>query len=127
MLLDCSLHTDPLGHSKIDGPNTGKVCLRFGAGHWRSLQTYILFALLFIYAWYKLNFLWATYGYQCGRSMGTGTGIANRTIYSKGLQLYTLHKVYICILKFSTSAYRVVVSTDHIRLNTWPSNYLFTP
>ena len=27
-------------------------------------------------------------------------------------------------LKFS---YRVVVSTDHIRLNTWPSNYLFTP
>ena len=30
-------------------------------------------------------------------------------------------------LKFSTSAYRVVVSTEHIRLNTWPSNYLFTP
>ena len=30
-------------------------------------------------------------------------------------------------LKFSTAAYRVVVSTDHIRLNTWPSNYLFTP
>ena len=29
--------------------------------------------------------------------------------------------------KFSTAAYRVVVSTDHIRLNTWPSNYLFTP
>ena len=30
-------------------------------------------------------------------------------------------------LKFSTAAYRVVVSTDHIRLNAWPSNYLFTP
>ena len=30
-------------------------------------------------------------------------------------------------LKFSTAAYRVVVSTDHIRLNTWPSNCLFTP
>ena len=30
-------------------------------------------------------------------------------------------------LKFSTSAYRVVVSTDHKRLNTWPSNYLFIP
>ena len=30
-------------------------------------------------------------------------------------------------LKFSTSAYRVVVSTEHIRLNTWPYNYLFTP
>ena len=30
-------------------------------------------------------------------------------------------------LKFSTSVYRVVVSTDHTRLNTWPSNYLFTP
>ena len=29
-------------------------------------------------------------------------------------------------LKFSTAAYRVVVSTDHIRLNAWPSNYLFT-
>ena len=28
-------------------------------------------------------------------------------------------------LKFSNSAYRVVVSTDHIRLNTGPSNYLF--
>ena len=30
-------------------------------------------------------------------------------------------------LKFSTAAYRVVVSTDHIRLNTWPSIYLYTP
>ena len=29
-------------------------------------------------------------------------------------------------LKFSTAAYRVVVSTDHIRLKAWPSNYLFT-
>ena len=29
-------------------------------------------------------------------------------------------------LKFSTAAYRVVVSTDHISLNVWPSNYLFT-
>ena len=29
-------------------------------------------------------------------------------------------------LKFSTAACRVVVSTDHIRLNTWPSIYLYT-
>ena len=39
---------------------------------------------------------------------------------------YIKHYKTLATLKFSTAAYRVVVSTDHIRLNAWPSNYLFT-